>query len=59
MNKAVTRMVKVFRARDGKGVRSLKPKRPAGMSARQWKKAVKQYRRAEKEKAPEKVEVAA
>jgi hypothetical protein len=57
VNNPFTHMVKVFQAKDGKGLRSLKTKRPAGMSARQFKKAVKLSRRTRKA-AREKVEVA-
>jgi hypothetical protein len=57
--KGMTHMVKVFQAKDGKGLRSLEPKRPAGMSARQFKKAVKLSRRTRIQAAQKKVEVAA
>lgn len=38
--------VKIFQAKDGKGLHSRKVKRPEGMSGRQWKKLRKAARRA-------------
>lgn len=36
--KGLNHSVKIFSSADGKGLRSLKVKRPGGMNGRQWKK---------------------
>lgn len=43
--KGLDHTVQVFSAKSGKGLKSRKAKRPAGMSARQFKKTVKASRR--------------
>jgi len=44
--KGLNHSVKIFASGDGKGLQSLKAKRPDGMSGRQWKKQRKTARRA-------------
>lgn len=44
--KGLNHSVKIFASADGKGLQSLKVKRPEDMSGRQWKKPRKAARRA-------------
>jgi len=46
--KRLNHSVRIFSPTDGKGLQSLKVKRPDGMSGRQWKKQRKSARRTQK-----------